>query len=227
MELQKRCFSKLRPKAEALGFNRKELMGVSDTIVGNLSLKEDASDEEIDAAIDDAIDAVIPILKVGQSMSSRVINAAKEDKKDNDKDDEGDKKEQNPEPSKKKEGEDGKTPEWANALLTKVETLSSQVVALQGEKLAGSRKARLKELLSDSGSFGVRTLKNFDRMSFENDDEFEDFFTEVESDLAEYKQELADNGLSHLGKPTIQAKGASQKNDLATDEEIKRMSERL
>lgn len=227
MELQKRCFSKLRPKAEALGFNRKELMGVADTIAGNLSLKEDASDEEIDAAIDDAIDAVIPILKVGQSMSSRVINAAKEDKKDNDKDDEGDKKVQDPEPSKKKEVEDVKTPSWVSDLLSKVDSLSNQVVALQGEKLAGTRKSRLKELLADSGSFGARTLKNFDRMSFKDDEEFEDFFTEVESDLAEYKQELADNGLSHLGKPAIPTKQSSQKVDLVTDDQIKKMSEIL
>lgn len=38
-------------------------------------------------------------------------------------------------------------------------------------------------------------------MNFENDEEFEQFLSEVEEDLKAYNQERADAGLSTLGTP--------------------------
>lgn len=41
-------------------------------------------------------------------------------------------------------------------------------------------------------------------MNFENDEEFEQFLSEVEEDLKAYNQERADAGLSTLGTPLRQ-----------------------
>ena len=48
---QRKVFTLLKTKTKALGFNRKELEGLALKIDKNLELEEDASDEDVDAAI--------------------------------------------------------------------------------------------------------------------------------------------------------------------------------
>lgn len=75
--------------------------------------------------------------------------------------------------------------------------------------------------LIDTGTFGNRTLKSFSKMNFENDEEFEQFLSEVEEDLKAYNQERADAGLSTLGTPPAAGTGKPDKEiELLTDAEI-------
>ena len=57
-------------------------------------------------------------------------------------------------------------------------------------------------------------------MKFENDEEFEEFYADVENDLRTYNQERADNGLSTLGSIPNTTGGKKKETELLTDDEI-------
>lgn len=217
----------LKPKVRQFGFNKKELQGIAAKIADNLTSADDASDEDVNAEIEEKIDAVIPYLQVSQSYANRLVEDARKQNDDDEPDDNDDDK-----PSGKrksgskntkddKDKDDDKTPEWAASLLKTVESLTNEITTLKGEKVASTRRARLEELLKDAGSYGKRTLKNFDRMKFETDDEFDEFFSDVEQDLKDYTQELADKGLENLNTPPAAGgKGGGKEDEPMSDKEI-------
>lgn len=226
MDRKQQVFLKLKPKVKAFGFNKKELMSVAAKIADNLTSTDDASDEDVNAEIDTAIDAVLPYLQVSQSFANRVIE---ENRKKNDDDDETDDDDYD-EPSNptnrqpglnkknpKNRGKNDDAPEWARGL---VQTLNDEIAALKGEKVVTTRREKLESLLKDSGTFGARTLKSFNKMKFENDEEFEEFYSEVEEDLKSYNQERADAGLSSLGNPPGSGSKKQERNEVLTDEEV-------
>ena len=58
MDRRQQVFVKLKLKAKALGFNSKELKGIAAKIADNLESQEDASEEDVNAEIDEKIEAV-------------------------------------------------------------------------------------------------------------------------------------------------------------------------
>ncbi|MBQ5839913.1 MAG: hypothetical protein IIW42_07845 [Bacteroidaceae bacterium] len=212
----------LKPKVKAFGFNKNELKGVAAKIANNLELDENATEDDINEAIDNAIDTVLPYLELGQKQASRVINDYKK-RAEKPLEDEDEEEEEEPKPQKKAKAEKNEdVPAWAQAMLKTMEALSGEVSTMKGEKLTNSRKSRLDELLKDTGSYGQRTLKNFAKMKFENDDEFEEFFDEVEADLKVYNQERANDGLSKLGKTPLV--GGGNKEEVLSDDEVKALA---
>lgn len=227
MDRKQQVLLRLKPKVKAFGFNKKELMSVAAKIADNLTSTDDASDEDVNAEIDTAIDAVLPYLQVSQSFANRVIE---ENRKKNDDNDESDDDDNSLDPSnhqagsnKKKSPNNGKNddaPEWAKSLVHTVQSLNDEIASLKGEKVMTSRRGKLEALLKDAGTFGTRTLKSFNKMKFENDEEFEEFYSEVEEDLKAYNQERADAGLSSLGDPPGTVGKKQEKNEVLTDEEV-------
>ena len=231
---------------KALGFSRRELKGVAAKIADKLDseIKEDATDDEIQEAVDDAIDAVIPFLQFSQVVSERRVQSYKEahhtkDEADDDDDDDDDpvnqsnRKSQSSKKVKTSEDDGGEENQLAKALkplMDKLDGMQSEITALKSGNTTDSRKAKLEKLLKDTGKFGERTLKAFNRMSFKDDDEFEDFYEEVESDLESENQERANQGLDKLGAPDASAGAANKrgkKNDeeLMSDDEVKELAE--
>lgn len=205
-------------------------MSVAAKIADNLTFTDDASDEDVNAEIDTAIDAVLPYLQVSQSFANRVIE---ENRKKNDDDDETDDDDDDDESSNstnrqpglnkknsQNKGKNDDAPEWAKGLVQTVQTLNDEIAALKGEKVTTTRREKLETLLKDAGTFGTRTLKSFNKMKFENDEEFEEFYSEVEEDLKSYNQERADAGLSSLGNPPGAGSKKQEKNEVLTDEEV-------
>ena len=221
MDRKQQVFVKLKLKAKALGFNVRELKGIAAKIADNLTSADDASEEDVNAEIDSQIDAVLPYLTFGQSQANRLLDEWKKNHPDpdEDKDVDDDKSKDGVGSQNKSKDKDG-TPEWAKGLLKTVETLNSEITALKGEKLTTSRKSKLEALLKDTGSFGARTLKSFNKMKFESDEEFEEFYSDVEEDLKAYNQERADNGLSTLGNIPNAGGGKKIETELLTDDEI-------
>lgn len=212
----------LKPKVKAFGFNKNELKGVAAKIANNLELDENATEDDINEAIDNAIDTVLPYLELGQKQASRVINDYKK-RAEKPLEDEEEEEEEEPKPQKKAKTEKNEeVPAWAQAMLKTMEALSGEVSNMKGEKLTNSRKSRLDELLKDTGSYGQRTLKNFAKMKFENDEEFEEFFDEVEADLKVYNQERANDGLGKLGKTPLV--GGGSKDEVLSDDEVKALA---
>ena len=109
-------------------------------------------------------------------------------------------------------------------MLDTVKALTDKVTALEAEKSTSSRRSRLETLLKDTGAFGERTIKSFSRMKFENEDEFEEFYSEVEADLKKLNQERADAGLSRLGAIPGAQQQKPPKEEVLTDDEIKALA---
>lgn len=228
MDRKQQVLLRLKPKVKAFGFNKKELMSVAAKIADNLTSTDDASDEDVNAEIDTAIDAVLPYLQVSQSFANRVIEENRkkndDDETDDDDDDESSNSTNRQLGSNKKnpqnKGKNDDAPEWAKGLVQTVQILNDEIAALKGEKVTTTRREKLESLLKDAGTFGTRTLKSFNKMKFENDEEFEEFYSEVEEDLKSYNQERADAGLSSLGNPPGAGSKKQEKNEVLTDEEV-------
>ena len=228
MDRKQQVLLRLKPKVKAFGFNKKELMSVAAKIADNLTSTDDASDEDVNAEIDTAIDAVLPYLQVSQSFANRVIEENRKKNDDDETDDDDDDESSNstnrqPGSNKKNPQNKGKNddaPEWAKGLVQTVQILNDEIAALKGEKVTTTRREKLESLLKDAGTFGTRTLKSFNKMKFENDEEFKEFYSEVEEDLKSYNQERADAGLSSLGNPPGAGSKKQEKNEVLTDEEV-------
>lgn len=218
----------LKPKVKAFGFNKKELKGLAAKIAENLTSTEDASDEDVNAEIETEIEAVLPVLELGRSYANRVINESKmnddEDETENDDDeqdeDESSKKPKSKKSPKNKEKKSDEEPEWFKDFRDSMEKKLSE---LSGERVADKRKAKLEKLLKDTGKFGERTLKSYARMKFDTEDDFDEFFAEVEEDLKSENQERANKGLEKLGAPATGggSKKKDEKPEVLSEDEIK------
>ena len=211
----------LRPKVKAFGFNKKELKGIAAKIANNLTSDEEASEEDVNAEIETQIEAAIPYLQFAQSQANRLLEEWRKNHPETEDEDEED--EVRSQKVSKKNPPKNENNEQLKQLLDAVTALTGEVANLKKEKTTTSRKARLEELLKDTGTFGSRTLKSFSKMNFDSDEEFEDFLDEIKEDLENYNQERANEGLGKLGKPTTTG-GGQEKNEVLTDDEIKALA---
>jgi len=186
----------LKPKVASLGFTKEELESVVETISG--TLQEDASEEQINAQVD----AVIPYLKLSQSAVTRIVNAKK--------------KEEPPRAPKAstttKEADEGAEPEDKfEKLLKVIEAQNEKIDALVNKDVKTSRRevyvSKLKDLPE---AIQKSKLKDFDRMNFKDQDDFDSFIQEAETDIPVIKQALADSELSEMEKPFL---GKKNQND--------------
>ena len=220
----KQVLSILKPKCKALGFNSSELEGIAADIADNLELDEEVSEEDINEKISAEVDSVVPYLKIAQKASNRVIQNYKNNKSnddDNDDDKAGEGK------SNKPSEEADKIPTWAQALIAQNKAIQTELVGLKSERVSDGRRAKLQALLKDTGVFGKNVLKNFDRMSFENESEFDDFYDGVTEDLSALNQERANAGLAKLGASSAQTvhKDKEDKPEVLSDNDIEELAE--
>lgn len=218
-----------KPKVKAFGFNKKELKGLAAQIAENLTSEEEASDEDVNAEIEKEVEAVLPVLEFGRSYANRVINDSRNgNEDDNDDDDDQDEDDDSSRSSKSRKSPRNKgrktdeEPEWFKSYR---ESMEKKFEALSGERTADKRRTKLEKLLKDTGKFGERMLKSYARMSFKDDDEFDEFFAEVEEDLKSENQNRVNKGLDKLGAP---ATGGSRKKDskpeVLSEDEIKEIA---
>lgn len=221
----------LKPKSKALGFSREELEGIAADVANNLELDEEASDEDVNAEIEKQVNAVLPYLKIAQKTAQRTIQSFK-DSKDLD-DDEVDDPDDDPAGNKKpirkqkKEKEEEQVPAWAQALITQNKALQTEILGLKSERESDGRRSKLKALLKDKGTFGKTVLKNFDKMKFENESEFDDFYDGIVEDLAAIDQERANEGLGKLGAPAAQRKPKEEEVEVIKENEIDELAETM
>lgn len=223
---------------KALGFSRKEVRGVAANVADKLNLKDEATDEEVGEAIDDAIDAVMPLLKLSQSVADRQVQTYKDAHPEKDADTSDDDDDNNdvpaqPSPSKKRnkntkdDNDDVNSALLAsiNALTESVSGMKDEIALLKSGKVAESRRAKVEKLLKDTGKFGERMLKAYSRMTFKDDDEFDDYLDELKEDIDAVNQERADKGLEKLGvPPATNIKKKSGEKELMSDDEVKELA---
>lgn len=220
----------LKPKSEALGFSRQELEDIAADVANNLELDEKASDEDVDAEIEKQVNAVLPYLKIAQKTAQRTIQSFKDsqDLDDDEVDDDDDDHAGNKKPIRKQKKEkEEQVPAWAQALITQNKALQTEILGLKSERENDGRRSKLKALLKDKGTFGKTVLKNFDKMKFENESEFDDFYDGVVEDLAAIDQERANEGLGKLGAPAAQRKPKKDEVEVIKDNEIDELAETM
>lgn len=220
----------LKPKSKALGFSREELEGIAADVANNLELDEEASDEDVNAEIEKQVNAVLPYLKIAQKTAQRTIQSFKDsqDLDDDEVDDDDDDPAGNKKPIRKQKREkDEQVPAWAQALITQNKALQTEILGLKSERENDGRRSKLKALLKDKGTFGKTVLKNFDKMKFENESEFGDFYDSVVEDLAAIDQERANEGLGKLGAPAAQRKPKKDEVEVIKDNEIDELAETM
>lgn len=224
---------KLKPRVASLGFNRMEIEGVASRIANNLG--EDASDEDIDAAID----AVMPYLELAQTSANRIINKAKDGdgNKPNTATGESSKTGKNAEKGgEQSEDDTGSTGAddlkdmeslkkfLGEIVSASISPITKRLDAIEGGKIADTRLSQVKEIAKKAGgSYEKTILKNFERMTFESDDDFADYLTEITADVDSYVQDHSNEGLRNSPKP----KGGSGEGNKALDPALQeRISER-
>ena len=91
-------------------------------------------------------------------------------------------------------------------LQAAIKAAVAEVVKPLNDEIAALRGSRLQMLTEKLGSckdetFKAKVLKDFNRMSFTDDNAFNEYLTETETDIAAFNQDLANKGLGEQGKP--------------------------
>ena len=202
------------------------------------------SDEDVDAAIETAVDAALPFLEVSQSVAQRSIQTAlqrrqaQQDEDDDDEDedpdddgqddDEGERNTRQRGKSKKNRkpkhnSDDSELMKLIKEQNEAIKSLKGQIETMQGDRVHDSRRTKLKKLVENTGTFGKSVLKQFDLMTFKDDDAFDDYLDDVQKDLDELNQERANEGLKKLGDVPAGKKNKSPENksvDVLSDDDI-------
>lgn len=238
----------MKPKVKALGFKKDVVEGIAADIADNLDeVADDASDEDINAKIKPAVDAMIPNLKLVQRLTNQGIeeyrkkqekaNEPKDEPKDNPKDEPKvnpkDEPKDNPkdEPSSKTPKDENETPAWVKALIESqnkqmqqqqqlIETLQSEVKGIKAKDVNTQRRTIIDGLLKDTGIFGKSKLKDYEKMTFNTDEDFDTYVSGLKEDLEQLNQERANEGLEKFGAPKVDTNGQSKQTP-----QVKPMSE--
>lgn len=187
-------------------------MGIAEIISNNQALSDDSTDEEINAQID----AVIPFLHVGQKQANRIAQA-----KPNPNDDAGNGGGSKPSVTEPKQDDE---PAWFKAYREQQE---ARIRAIEQKDTASQREAKLQELLKDTGAYGKTILASAKRMNFQSDEDFNEWLSEVETDLQAYRQELGNETLGKNAKPNASSGGSGNSQQVASEDEIKELAEHV
>lgn len=244
----RKVFNLLKTKAKAFGFSRKELESAAQQIDDNLKLEENASEEDIDAAIEEAVDAAIPFLKLSQSAAQRSTQLSiqrfrekhnitdddddsSDDEEDDDEDGDDDDQNHNQDSGRNKGGKKNKKNNSREDALMKliekqnesIQALQQSIIGMKGDQVKEARRKQLKQIVDNTGTFGKTVMKNFDMMTFKDDDDFDDYLDDVQKDLDDLNQERANEGLGKFGGTSAGGgtkDGQGKKNDIMSDDDI-------
>jgi len=161
----------LKTKYSNLGLSVKTLEGFAEQLATSIT-------EE--SQIEGAVQGAEFYLKIAQGEADR---ARQEAKKNNP-------PQQQPTPEPPKQEPD--TPEWQKA----INALTQQISALTSKTVATSRKEQYEKTLKDLPAYIKQSkLKDFERMSFDTDEDFNSYLTEMSTEVSAINQELINSGL--------------------------------
>lgn len=212
----------LKDKYKDLGFTEKAFGAVAAFLATTVT-----EDTQIEAAIT----GVEPLLKGFQGdadkrVTDAILKAKLEAKKEEEK---SEKKPQtkssksggDSEPDDKKDEQGDGTPEWAKLLIEQNKTLAEKVMNMEAGKATEGRKQKLESLLAQAPeSLKSTVLKDFGRMKFETEEEFETYFSEKKTDYEAFSKELTEKGLGAIVKPGGASSTGGGSTKEATKEEV-------
>jgi hypothetical protein len=213
--------SLLKPKTASLGFTNEELEGVAENIAR--TLKEGATNEQINQAIDSAL----PFLQMSQKAVTRIVNAKEEKSKKEREEAEAKRKAEEEEAAKKAKGSSGtdEEPAWFKSYR---EQQDAKFAALESEKLATKRIADFEDIIKNlSEKQKISETTSFKRLvsTFKDDEDFNSYLEEKKISIGEIEQENANVGLGNVSKPGGGGRGVGDKP--ASAEECDAIVEKL
>ncbi len=98
-------------------------------------------------------------------------------------------------------GKGDETQTLLKALIKSNQAMMKEIASIKGEKIADTRKSRLTDLLKDAPEkLKNRYEKDFSRMNFETDDDFEEWLEDITPDIEDISSSIvAKEGV--VGKP--------------------------
>lgn len=194
----------LKTKYANKGFSAKTLESVADYLSATVT-------EE--TQIETAVSGVEPIMSVFQSETDSRVNAAVAKAKETQTPPAG-AQPGNDTPPKQPDNSD--VPAWAKSLIDANQALQQSLAKLQGDQVSKTRSQTLAEKLKDAPEpFKNKILKDFSRMKFETDEDFNAYLEETETDVKEVIQSTADAGLGLFPKPNANAQVSNPKQSEA------------
>lgn len=213
--MNKKFLESLKTKAKSFGFNDKEVENVG-AILSKLNpnlAKDDCPDEEINSFTE----AGISMMQQAQSHSDSVLRISSDNHK----------KEVENLNAKIKELESGKSKtepkpsatEIPAEILQRIDALEKQntelsqkVLNSQTEVLAKVRETKFKETLKDADADWFKSVeKQFSRMTFKDDADFDAYLEEVAKDSLEFNQAKANTKLHPF---TVVKNGTNSKDGI-------------
>lgn len=126
-----------------------------------------------------------------------------------------------PNPNPKKEGD--QVPEWAQKLIDDNKSLNEKLANINSDTITSSRKTKLAEAIAKApDNYRTRIEKDFARMSFEKDDDFDTYLGEISEEATVFAT-AADASGSVFSTP--QGGGTNKKD--ASDEEVESVIDNL
>lgn len=183
------------------GFSPKAIEGLAEYLAPNLT--EESTAEEMTAAIT----AIEPMTSLMQSEINRQVTEAKKTKTPED-------ITITPVEEPKPAAPTATTDPVILELLNQVKTLAQGLAAVQTKEVATTRKDLLLAKLEKTPEvYKAKALKDFARMKFETQEEFDEFLADSETDAASAIQGASDAGLGGDAPPKgyVPAKGADEK----------------
>lgn len=181
--MKQKLIALLKTSFASKGFNAKELEALADLVIGQHTLTDESTDEDLSTAVT----AAKPTADFVQSVASRQVSDVKKPAKVE-------------EPTKKEDPAEPATPtdmpEWAKGLLTSVGALTQGLAAIQSEKVGNTRREQYaKTLEGTSEAFKTEALADFDLLNFKDDTQFSEWIGKKAESVKVFIQEDANNGL--------------------------------
>lgn len=176
--MKKKFLTALSLKCKDFGLTEKALDELAE--LGSKGLKDDATDEDIN----NAVDLLVPYAKAMQGEITRKTSKKPQSTTQSNGEGNG-------------EGDDDKAPKWFAPYKEKMEALETENAALKAKKKANERASLISEKAKKLG-IPDYLMK---RVSFTDD-------ADIDKELEEYKQELVSNNL--VPKEQVNEKGTKE-----------------
>lgn len=141
------------------------------------------------------------------------LNQDDDDDQDDNDDDNDDQDETDPDSkktgkkSRKRNKANDDQPEWAKGLLSELKSVKEELASVKGERTANRRKSSLEEILAKAPEkVKARYSKDYERMTFKDDEDFNAWIDEIKPDIEAIAADLKTKG-GIVGRPKSGAGG--------------------
>jgi hypothetical protein len=175
-------------KNKILELLKPKFEGVSETILGRIAdklAKTAKTDEDVNTLIEGVtFQQILESYGDSRATEAQQSAVANYEKKHGLKDGKSVKTEPKTEPKAEPKIEDDDVPAWAKAIIDSNNSLKSELEAIKGEKTTNKRKSELDKVLNKAPEkIRQRYTKDFERMSFKDDEDFNAWIGDITPDV--------------------------------------------